>query len=86
MQKVKGGTRKGAKRWPRNLLLQLVIEAGAFASKDTNDPSWPVSMALMVSIYRDESAKIRAIDNFNLTAGMDSGTGSSNDDWDEDIE
>lgn len=66
---IKGGTRKGAKRWPLKLLLRLAVEAGSFSGRKDNDPKWPVMTSLMVSIYRDETAKIQAIDSFNLTAG-----------------
>ena len=71
LKNVKGGTRKGERRWPRDVLLKLCVEAGSFANRESPDPNWPVTTALMVSIYRDESAKIKAIDNFNLTAGSD---------------
>lgn len=30
------------------------------------NPNWTVLMATLVGIYRDESAKLRAIDNYNL--------------------
>lgn len=75
LHKLKG-TRKGAKRWPRKMLLNLVIEVGSLASSRKDlDPMWPVVTANMVNIYRSESAKIKSIDNFNLTASY--GTGNA---------
>lgn len=75
--KLKGGTRKGYHLWPSEKLLKLVVEiAVTSSSRKGKDPRWPVVTATLVSIYRDETAKKRAIDNFNLNppdAG-DSGT------------
>lgn len=69
LKKLKG-TRKGAKRWPKKVLLDLVIDIGSLASSRKDiDPMWPLVTANMVSIYRSESAKIKAIDDFNITAG-----------------
>lgn len=42
------------------------------SGRKDNDPNWPVTTAMMVSIYRDETAKLQAIDNFNLSAGTTS--------------
>lgn len=70
LRKVKGGTRQVARKWPREQLLKLAVEAGSLASiRKTNDPEWPILLSLMVSIYRDEAAKLRAIETFNITSG-----------------
>lgn len=43
----------------------MAIEAGSLASSRKGmNPRWSVQTALMVSIYRDESAKKRAADNY----------------------
>jgi hypothetical protein len=75
LRKLRKGTRKGNRKWPRKKLLELVVEAGSFANRKHPDPNWPILTALMVSIYRDESAKIQAIDSYNLTAGQDTPKG-----------
>lgn len=45
----------------------MVVEIGSIAAKKTGDPDLPILTAMMVSMYRDESAKIQAIDGFNLS-------------------
>lgn len=74
LRTIKGGTRKGAKRWDRTFLLRMVVEIGSIASKKTGDPDLPILTAMMVSMYRDESAKIQAIDGFNLSQSSGSNT------------
>lgn len=49
------------------MLLNLAVEIGSLASRKGEDPNRPVATAILISVYRDESAKIQAIDNFNLT-------------------
>lgn len=70
---VKGGSRKGALRWPRKMLLKTVYDVASLAaSRDKGfGPKWTVVTSLLVSIYRDEVAKKRSIDQFNATQAAD---------------
>ncbi len=71
LKTLKNGTRTGNRKWPRKKLLELAVEAGSYANKKTPDPNWPILTALMVSIYRDESAKVQAIETYNMSLGSD---------------
>jgi hypothetical protein len=65
LKTLKRGTRRGARRWPSKLLLQLLVEVGTLAnSSEDIDPSWTVVTANLVSIYRSEQAKKNTIDNY----------------------
>ena len=71
MKKLPRGTRKGARKWPASKLIPIVMDVASVSgtAKRYKD-SWPVAVATLVSIYRDERAKVRAIDSFNLTASV----------------
>jgi hypothetical protein len=61
------------------MLIDLVLQSGALANScKGSKPEWPVMTALLVSIYRDESAKMKAIDSFNMAAGYGAGTSIAN--------
>lgn len=75
LRKVKGGTRKGMRKWPLKLMLTTVIEVASITStsKKTN-PKWPVPLANLVSVYRGEDAKKQMIENYVApTEGSDDG-------------
>lgn len=47
------------------MLLKLVVEVASLANSRTDfDPSWSVVITNLVSLYRNEDAKKRAIDNY----------------------
>lgn len=57
-------SRASKRKWPADHLLRLVTEA---AAADMNHPkgqgrNWNVVLATLVSVWRDESSKARAID------------------------
>ena len=69
LKKLKG-TREGQRKWNRKVLLDTVLEIMSLAgTSKVTKPEWPVNVANMVSIYREESGKMKAIDNFNMSAG-----------------
>jgi hypothetical protein len=54
----------------------VVQEAASFSNSTKKiNPKWTVMTSILVSIYRDEVAKVKAIDNHNLMASANSGTG-----------
>lgn len=47
------------------MLLQLVVEVASIAnSVEGTNPNWTVTVSHLVSVYRSEDAKKRAIDNY----------------------
>lgn len=73
LSKVKGGTREGARRWPRKALLESVYQVIGLANKykDSEGPNWTVVTSLLVSVFRDERAKKESIDQFNATQAIE---------------
>lgn len=65
LRKLKLGTRKGNRKWPAKRMLETVMEVGHISSlsKEMN-PNWTVPVSTLVSIYRDETAKMRLIDTY----------------------
>lgn len=67
LRKLPKGTRSGSQKWPAMRLIQMVYEVASMAnSTKTTKRNWTVLTAQLVSIYRGESSKMRAIDNFKL--------------------
>lgn len=66
LKALKRGTRKGARRWPSQLLLDTLVEVASLShtTKKMN-PKWTVATSTLVSIYRNEVAMAQAIDAFN---------------------
>jgi hypothetical protein len=65
LKNIKHGTRKGGQKWPRKLLLKQLTEVATFAnSQEGIDPTWAVTSTHLISIYRGEEAKKRAIDTY----------------------
>lgn len=73
-------------RWPFEYLLgQLNVVSRAHSRKRNGyDPKWTVTVSALVDIYRDEVAKMRAVDNWNhlqeLRALANKGGGDDGDD------
>lgn len=70
---LKGTTREGARKWPLKRLLEIVYEVAHMSNryKDTNDPKWPVALSNMISVYRNEYSKLKAIRDFALSQQID---------------
>jgi hypothetical protein len=46
----------------------MVIEIGSMANSiEGISPSWPVVTLTLISVYREEQGKIKAVENWNLT-------------------
>lgn len=65
--KVKQGTREGARKWPRKMLMDVLVEVATFSSLagKGRGSNWSVVTNTLVSVYRDEVAKKRVIDDYN---------------------
>lgn len=67
LRTMKGGTRKAGQRWPLKYLLQVVHDVSYQSSlTKTTGRNWTVITTLLVNIYRDERAKIEAVERYNL--------------------
>ena len=65
LKHVKNGTRKGARKWPSKYLLDQLVEVATISySTKRKSPKWTVIVNMLISVYRDEIAKMRAIDNY----------------------
>lgn len=72
IQAAKGVTKKGDKLYPVEYMVERATEIAYIASTEKGkDKQWPVLIANLVSIYRDEKSKKEAIDNYSLRQSMD---------------
>lgn len=61
------GTRAGQKKWPSKYLIGVVSEIASLSySTKGIGRNWTVVTELLVSVYRDEVAKMKAIESANL--------------------
>jgi hypothetical protein len=67
LKQLKTGTRKGAKRWPLQMLLEAVAEIATLSHrhKDHIPGHLSVPVVTLIGVYRDEDGKKKAIDSFN---------------------
>lgn len=73
-------SREKARIWTSDYLERLVGEVGYQANLyKNNGPKWSVVTAILVSVYRDEIAKMKAIENFNLLQSANEGRETDDD-------
>lgn len=69
IRRLKRTTWAGNHKWPNPKLIRLVSEIASISgSTKTRDGNWTVVIDTLVSVYRDESAKISYVDTFNAPA------------------
>ena len=72
LRKLPYGTWKGEVRWPALKLLETVYEVASMASRKKIGRKCPQNVKMLINIYKDEDAKKRSIDTYNLTQEGDS--------------
>jgi hypothetical protein len=81
------GTRQGQQDWPDEYLLELANEVAMvhYSYPKGAKPRWDVVTYTLVSVYRDELTKMKAIDRLNNdTAAPTSNSGADEDEGDFD--
>lgn len=67
LKTIRGTTREQHRKWKAERMLKIVNESASLAnSRKGFHKNWPETVALFVSLYRDEVARIKMIDNWNL--------------------
>lgn len=65
LKRIPKSTYRGYRIWPVQRLLDTVAEVATMAhSRKGINPKWSMATSIFVSVYRDESAKIQAIESF----------------------
>ena len=84
LAKIPKSTRRGHRKWPAKYLLSTASEIAYLANSVKGiGRKWSVVTALLVSIYRDEMSKMKAIENYKLAQAADSASIGADDDKDE---
>lgn len=83
LSNIKGARLQDSLKWPVPTLLKIVSEMGhlSYMYKDSSDKKWHIQTTTLVGIYRDEVAKIKAIESYN--AGPAPAVSSEDDNYDE---
>jgi len=85
LDNLRSGTIQGAMEWPYQMLLGIVVEVATFSSSvKRTGKDWTVVTSTLVSVYRDEIAKVKAVDNYILQQKVQDASASKAPDVDED--